>query len=76
MIRSLAEGHTVLLSTHILPEVVMTCSRAVVIHRGRIAAEDTLQNIQAAGGLEEMFLRVTAGETDDEPAGGEAGGSI
>jgi ABC-2 type transport system ATP-binding protein len=63
LIRSLAGSHTVLLSTHILPEVAMTCRRAVIIHQGRIVAEDDLENLSAlAGGLEETFLRLT-GET-------------
>jgi ABC-2 type transport system ATP-binding protein len=68
LIRSLAGDHTVLLSSHILPEVAMTCSRAVVVHRGRVAADVRLD--AAAGlGLEETFLRVTAA---DLPVGEEA----
>jgi ABC-2 type transport system ATP-binding protein len=35
LIRSLAGNHTVILSTHILPEVTMTCDEAVIINRGR-----------------------------------------
>jgi len=38
LIKDLAEGHTVILSTHILPEVEMTCGRIIIIDRGRIAA--------------------------------------
>ena len=41
LIRSLGERHTVLLSTHILPEVEAVCSRVIIIHRGRIAAQGT-----------------------------------
>ena len=62
LIRSLAESRTVLLSTHILPEVTMTCARAIIIHEGRVAAEGSLEFLAGAGGLEETFLRVTAGE--------------
>jgi ABC-2 type transport system ATP-binding protein len=62
LIRSLGSGRTVLLSTHILPEVAMTCSRAVIIHRGRVVAEETLEALGGAGGLEEAFLRLTSGE--------------
>jgi ABC-2 type transport system ATP-binding protein len=69
LIRSLAGEHTVLLSTHILPEVAMTCSRAVVIHRGRIVAEDALESISGTGSLEEAFLRLT---TEDVAAVGGA----
>jgi ABC-2 type transport system ATP-binding protein len=46
VIRDLAGQHTVILSTHILPEVSMTCSRVVIINRGRIAAIDTPENLQ------------------------------
>ena len=60
LIRSLAGSHTVLLSSHILPEVAMTCSRAVIVHRGRVAADVPLDAEAAGAGLEETFLRVTA----------------
>lgn len=45
MIRGLAAEHTVLLSTHILPEVTMICERVIILHRGRIVAEDTMANL-------------------------------
>ena len=45
LIRSLGERHTILLSPHILPEVEMTCSRVVIINKGRIAASDTPANL-------------------------------
>ncbi len=41
LIRSLGGEHTVVLSTHILPEVSMTCSRVVIINHGKVVAEDT-----------------------------------
>jgi ABC-2 type transport system ATP-binding protein len=62
LIRSLAGDHTVLLSSHILPEVAMTCSRVVVIHRGRIAADVPVDASAAGAGLEEVFLRVTSAD--------------
>jgi ABC-2 type transport system ATP-binding protein len=46
VIKGLAGQHTVILSTHILPEVSMTCDRVVIINRGRIAAIDTPENLQ------------------------------
>jgi ABC-2 type transport system ATP-binding protein len=46
VIRNLAGEHTVILSTHILPEVSMTCQRVVIINRGKIAAIDTPENLQ------------------------------
>jgi ABC-2 type transport system ATP-binding protein len=45
LIRSLAGTHTVILSTHILPEVSMTCGRVVIINKGRVVAEDTPENL-------------------------------
>jgi ABC-2 type transport system ATP-binding protein len=46
LIRALAEKHTILLSTHILPEVEMTCERVLIISQGRIVASDTPDNLQ------------------------------
>ena len=53
LIKSLAGNHTIILSTHILPEVSMTCDRVVIINKGKIAAVDTPQNLtsQLKGGL-------------------------
>jgi ABC-2 type transport system ATP-binding protein len=47
LIKSLGGEHTVILSTHILPEVQATCNRVVVIDRGHVVAEDTLAGIAA-----------------------------
>jgi gliding motility-associated transport system ATP-binding protein len=56
LIKNLGRQHTILLSTHILPEVEMTCSRVIIIHGGRIEACDTPENllgkIRQAGGVE------------------------
>src|SRR5258705_4630881 len=55
LIKNLGRQHTILLSTHILPEVEMTCSRIIIINRGRIEACDTPENllgrIRTAGGV-------------------------
>ena len=45
LIKGLAGEHTILLSTHILPEASQTCDRVVIINRGRIAAVDTPENL-------------------------------
>lgn len=45
LIKSLAGTHTIILSTHILPEVSMTCDRVVIINKGKIVAVDTPQNL-------------------------------
>ncbi|MCS7253213.1 MAG: ATP-binding cassette domain-containing protein [Armatimonadota bacterium] len=46
LIKELGNEHTVILSTHILPEVSMTCKRVLIIHRGRIVAEDTPDGLE------------------------------
>ena len=46
LIRELGEEHTLLLSTHILPEVEMVCQRVIIIAEGRIALEDRLENLR------------------------------
>jgi len=48
LIKSLADDHTIILSTHILPEVSMTSERVVIINKGRIVAEDTPDNLIAS----------------------------
>ncbi|AFY31573.1 ABC transporter ATP-binding protein [Calothrix sp. PCC 7507] len=52
LIKSLAGTHTIILSTHILPEVSMTCSRVAIINRGKIVATNTPENLmtQLTGG--------------------------
>jgi ABC-2 type transport system ATP-binding protein len=52
LIKGLAGTHTIILSTHILPEVSMTCDRVVIINKGKVAAVDTPQNLtsQLKGG--------------------------
>lgn len=47
LIKELRGQHTIILSTHILPEVQMTCERIIIINRGRIVAQDTLDNLSA-----------------------------
>ncbi|MBN2602204.1 MAG: ATP-binding cassette domain-containing protein [Candidatus Marinimicrobia bacterium] len=47
LIKNLAHEHTVILSTHILPEVSMICDRVVIINEGRLVVEDTPENLTA-----------------------------
>jgi len=63
-IRELANEHTVLLSTHILPEVMMLCKRVVILNRGRIAAQEDLANLPVGRTLEEVFLEAISGEAE------------
>jgi len=63
LIKGLAGSHTIILSTHILPEVSMTCDRVVIINKGKVAAVDTPQNLtsQLKGGQK---IRVEAQAPD------------
>src|SRR5581483_931511 len=59
LIRGLAGNHTVILSTHILPEVSATCQRVLIINDGEIAAEDTPDNLtRRLRGAETLQLEV------------------
>ncbi len=66
MIKELGGDHTVLLSTHILPEVSMVCDRVIIISRGHIVAQDTMETLTAAGGktLEQAFMEAVASDRD------------
>ncbi len=65
LIKNLGRHHTILLSTHILPEVEATCSRVIIINRGRIEASDTPDNLRrqlrGAGGIR---LEANTGKDD------------
>ena len=66
LIKGLAGKHTVILSTHILPEVTMTCEKVLIISQGKIVAFDQISNLVNRSGqaeqtsLEEIFIRLTA----------------
>ena len=69
LIRSLAGDHTVVLSTHILPEVSQTCHRVVIINKGRVVAVDTPDNLTARlQGAETMYVQVDAPPEDASAA--------
>jgi ABC-2 type transport system ATP-binding protein len=65
LIKDLAGDHTIILSTHILPEVSQTCQRIVIISKGKVVAVDTPDNLTARlRGSETLYLQVDAGSTD------------
>ena len=65
LIKDLAGDHTVVLSTHILPEVSQTCQRVVIINKGRVVAVDTPDNLTATlGGAATMYVQVDANGGD------------
>lgn len=72
LIRELAADRTVILSTHILPEVAQLCQKVVIIHEGRVVVEDTLENLTRTSSLEEVFLRAISGDGQKQPAVPEA----
>jgi ABC-2 type transport system ATP-binding protein len=57
LIKSFSGEHTVILSTHILAEVTMTCHRVLIINEGRIALQDTLENLATRGGRGRVMVR-------------------
>jgi ABC-2 type transport system ATP-binding protein len=65
LIKSLAEKHTVLISTHILPEAEMMCSRMLIMFDGKILAADTPENLQRlmAGGSQ-IVAEIAAGAAE------------
>jgi ABC-2 type transport system ATP-binding protein len=69
LVKELAGDHTIILSTHILPEVSQTCQRVVIINKGRVVAIDTPDNLTARlRGSETMYVQVDAGDTDASTA--------
>jgi ABC-2 type transport system ATP-binding protein len=65
LIKELAGNHTIILSTHILPEVSQTCDRVVIINKGRVVAEDTPHNLMARlRGSETLYVQVDANGAD------------
>ena len=61
LIRSLAGDHTIVLSTHILPEVAQTCQRVVIINKGRVVAVDTPEGLTARlQGAETLYVQIDA----------------
>ncbi len=61
LIKEIGKEKTVILSTHILPEVQATCNRAIIIDRGKIVADGALQDLQASfHGLEKLNLEIRA----------------
>src|ERR1700683_1398402 len=60
LIRSLGGDHTIILSTHILPEVEQTCEQVIIINKGKLVATDSVRNLQArTRGAESLLLEVT-----------------
>jgi ABC-2 type transport system ATP-binding protein len=68
LIKELAGDHTIILSTHILPEVSQTCQRVVIINKGKVVAVDTPGNLtDRLKGSSTMYIQVDANGSDASP---------
>lgn len=63
LIKELGKNHTIILSSHILPEVSAVCERVIIINKGKLVASDTPENLsRRLGDTSKMTLRVAAPE--------------
>lgn len=67
LIKELSGRHTVILSTHILPEVSLLCDRVIIINDGKLVAVDTPENL-TSGSLSRMYLRIHGNVIEIEKA--------
>ncbi len=60
LIKEVGKNKTIILSTHIMQEVEAICDRVIIINKGNLVADDTLENLKKEGGtLEEIFRKLT-----------------
>jgi ABC-2 type transport system ATP-binding protein len=69
LIKELAGNHTIVLSTHILPEVSQTCDRVVIINKGRVVAVDSVENLTARANATSAvtYVQLDAAGQDVQP---------
>ena len=73
LIRELGKTHTVILSSHILSEVQAVCQQVLILSKGKLAASGTLEELTAGDrSLEEVFMELTGGNTEEETGEEEA----
>ena len=73
LIRELGKAHTVILSSHILSEVQAVCQQVLILSKGKLAASGTLEDLTAGDrSLEEVFMELTGGNTEEETGEEEA----
>ncbi len=64
LIKSLSQDHTIVLSSHILPEISAVCDRVLIINKGEIVASDTAENLaQNLAGTHQLHMRIKGDET-------------
>ncbi len=71
LIKELSGNRTVILSTHILPEVSQICDKVVIINQGRVVVERKLHELTQGETLEQVFLRYISQDSDDKEPGRE-----
>jgi len=69
LIKGLAGDHTIILSTHILPEVEQTCEKVIIINKGKLVATDSVNNLQSRARGAELVLVEVAGRKGALDAG-------
>jgi ABC-2 type transport system ATP-binding protein len=67
LIRELGKEHTILLSTHILPEVEMTCDNVIIIHRGQVVASGPLKELGRKAGARTILVAEFEGLVENGP---------
>lgn len=67
-ISNLREGRTIVLSTHILPEVSMVCNQVVIVNRGQVVLQQALADLTRSRTLEEVFLEAISSESNGRMA--------
>ena len=72
LIRDLGGNRTIVLSTHILPEVSQICDKVVIINEGHVVLEENLAKLPAGTSLEDVFLSAIAHERGHPDAEAEA----
>src|SRR5580693_3212103 len=69
LLKQLSGDHTIILSTHILPEVEQTCQSVLIINKGRLVAKDSVNNLQnRARGAEQLFIEIAGRASDVDSA--------
>lgn len=64
LINSLGKTHTVILSTHILPEVKAVCDRVVIINKGQLVADSKTEELEAVTGQRKMMVKICGPQND------------
>jgi ABC-2 type transport system ATP-binding protein len=72
LVRELAGSRTIILSTHILAEVAEVCEKVVIINQGRVAVEDSLDELTRGRSLEQAFMEAVSREVGNRPAHSDA----